>query len=318
MLSFIVPFHNVEKYIEECIRSLYNQDLPYDEYEVIAVNDCSPDHSREIILRLQKLYPTLILIDHIRNKKQAGARNTGVSAANGEYIWFIDSDDYLKPNVLSNLLNVAIENELEILHFDYARVNIDNSIQEYQLNYFTEVVDGNTFFFDEKEIWWKKNVEVWRRLHKRIFLIENGLKFEEDSLYEDVKYSIEVFNKAQRVMHISETPYCYRLNLSSFFNLSPSAIHLIESVKLSLRCLELSENVIFDKRYIPVLNNFARYHFKEVEKILPTLNKKEQIFFYKQIKNLPIYQAKQILKLYKFIALKSLFWKFLFFYLFKH
>ena len=106
-LSFIVPFYNVEPYIEECIRSLYNQDIPQEEYEVICVDDCSPDGSRAIVERLQKEYPTLKLLIHTENKRQGGARNTGMKVAQGIYIWFMDSDDYIKPNCLKDLLERA-------------------------------------------------------------------------------------------------------------------------------------------------------------------------------------------------------------------
>ena len=85
-LSFIVPVYGVEKYIEECIRSLYNQDIPQSEYEVICVDDCSPDGSRAIVERLQTEYPTLHLICHAENKRQGGARNTGLREAKGQYI----------------------------------------------------------------------------------------------------------------------------------------------------------------------------------------------------------------------------------------
>ena len=105
-LSFIVPFYNVEPYIEECIRSLYNQDIPWAEYEVICVDDCSPDGSRAIVERLQKAYPTLRLLKTPENLRQGGARNMGLDVAQGKYIWFVDSDDYIMPNCLKYMLNL--------------------------------------------------------------------------------------------------------------------------------------------------------------------------------------------------------------------
>ena len=82
-LSFIVPFYNVEPYIEECIRSLYAQDISWEEYEVICVDDCSPDGSRAIVERLQKEYPTLKLLTTPENLRQGGARNMGLDIAQG-------------------------------------------------------------------------------------------------------------------------------------------------------------------------------------------------------------------------------------------
>lgn len=316
-VSFIVPFYNVEKYIEQCIRSLYNQDVPLDEYEVIVVNDCSPDNSRDIVLKLKEEFPTLLLIEHANNKKQAGARNTGVKEAKGEYIWFIDSDDFLQPNVLRGLLREATENNLDVLHFDYIRVTDDNDIQEYPVNYSTNVIDGNKFFFDENEIWWKKGVEVWRRLHKRIFLIENKIEFEENSLFEDVKYSIQVFNKTTRCKHVSLSPYNYRLNLNSFFNLAPSGIYLFESVNLAIRCLQLLEEQTLDKRYTLILKDFARYHLFEAKKIFLKLKYNEQKIFDNKIRLVAMDKMNFVLKWNEVIFFKFSLYRRLFSVLYK-
>ena len=140
-LSIIVPFFNVEKYIKECIHSLYSQDIPSDNYEVILVNDCSPDNSREIVVELQKEYPTLTLIDHDKNKKLGGARNSGLKVAKGDYIWFVDSDDFLKPNILNNLLEISYQNNLDVLHFDYYQYNENGEILEYPVTNETNVID---------------------------------------------------------------------------------------------------------------------------------------------------------------------------------
>ena len=125
-LSIIVPIYNVEKYIEECIRSLYSQDIPLEEYEVICVDDCSPDQSASIVERLQKEYPTLKLIRHKRNKKLGGARNTGIKVADGKYIMFVDSDDMLKPDCLKQLINEMETGHDDFIHFNDPGFQIGN------------------------------------------------------------------------------------------------------------------------------------------------------------------------------------------------
>ena len=116
-LSFIVPFYNVEPYIEECIRSLYDQDIPMEEYEVILIDDCSPDGSRAVVERIQQEYPTLRLLTTPENIRQGGARNLGLKYAQGKYIWFVDSDDTIEHNCLSRLLNTAERYDLDMLVF---------------------------------------------------------------------------------------------------------------------------------------------------------------------------------------------------------
>ena len=122
-LSIIVPFYGVEKYIEECIRSLYDQDIPMEEYEVICVDDCSPDGSRAIVERLQKEYPTLRLLTHTENKRQGGARNTALKEARGEYVWFVDGDDTIQSNCLGRLIKTASDNHLDVLRFYFSHTD---------------------------------------------------------------------------------------------------------------------------------------------------------------------------------------------------
>ena len=105
-LSFIVPFYNVEKYIGACLDSLYAQDIPEEEYEVICVDDCSPDNSKSIVKEYQKQHANLVLIEHPSNKGLGAARNTGIRAARGQYLWFIDSDDMVCSNVLSEIFSM--------------------------------------------------------------------------------------------------------------------------------------------------------------------------------------------------------------------
>ncbi|HOU96393.1 MAG TPA: glycosyltransferase family 2 protein [Bacteroidales bacterium] len=277
-LSFIIPTYNAEQHISECIHSLYCQDIPIEDYEVIVVNDCSTDNSKSILIALQNEFPTIKIIDHQTNKKQGGARNTGVKNAMGEYIWFIDSDDYIKPNVLRELLNIVDDYNLDILHFDFTRVFIDGSTEEYPLNSASQVMDGNTFFFDKNEVWWKRNVEVWRRIHKKSFLIENELSFEENvPVYEDVSYSMLAFNKAKRVMHISKSPYYYRFNTDSYLNSNPTANKISDLIKSSLSCLAFCNKLKLPREFILALIEFTQFQIYYAINLSQLLTKSEQI-----------------------------------------
>ena len=120
-LSIIIPFYNVEQYITQCLDSVYNQDIPEEEYEVICVNDASPDNSRDIVKEYQKNHKNLILVEHEVNKKLGAARNTGRRAAQGKYIWNVDSDDMIAPNCLREMLNMCEKSDLDVLIFDNYR-----------------------------------------------------------------------------------------------------------------------------------------------------------------------------------------------------
>lgn len=237
-LSIIVPFYGVEKYIEECIRSLYAQDIPQEEYEVICVDDCSPDGSRAIVERLQKEYSTLRLICHERNKKLGGARNTGLKVAEGQYIWFVDSDDYVSPNVLQTLLKTAENSNLDILQFDYTKGERECQIFDPR----KEICSGETYLFDNKsQRWYDKLSGAWLQIFKREFLVHQKLEFTEEAMYEDTDYLIRAFIEASKVQHVSMFVYNYRVNELSVTESPMTPIKLAWRVNLFARCGDLVE-----------------------------------------------------------------------------
>lgn len=117
-LSFILPCYNVAPYVRRCIESIEHQDIPREEYEVICVDDCSKDTTVEVIKEYQQHYPNIRLICHKVNKTAGGARNTGMDAAKGEYLWFVDPDDSIRENCLGHLLSRAEQMQLDILLFN--------------------------------------------------------------------------------------------------------------------------------------------------------------------------------------------------------
>lgn len=269
-LSIIVPFYNVEKYIEQCIRSLYDQDIPQEEYEVICVDDCSPDGSRAIVERLQAEYPTLRLIIHESNKKLGGARNTGLRAAKGKYIWFVDSDDYIIPNCLGRLLKDAAENKLDMLHFD-CLIDANDIISQNITNYQTmNVVSGTQMFFDQTHIWWKHLVVAWRKIFNRDFLLKNRLFFEEDIMYEDNDFAFRCFMSAFRCKHTNFEPYVYRENPSSVTRVAMSISRLQNWLKVCVVFAKNSNNwgkgdIRFKKEAINFISNQLYKVFNSLE-----------------------------------------------------
>ena len=103
ILSIIIPIYNVEQFIAQCIESIYSQHFPLERFEVIAVNDGTPDHSMDIVKRFAAKYSNLQIINQ-ENKGLSVARNTGMQYAKGDYVWFIDSDDWLSGTMPTEVL----------------------------------------------------------------------------------------------------------------------------------------------------------------------------------------------------------------------
>jgi len=128
-LSIIVPMYKVGPYVEKCLRSLEDQDIPRNDYEIICINDGSPDNSHEVVVHLQKEYENILLIDQ-ENQGVSRARNNGMALATGEYLMMVDPDDFLKPNVLKDRLKVMDEFQLEVGLMGYTILN-ENQVEEY-------------------------------------------------------------------------------------------------------------------------------------------------------------------------------------------
>ena len=184
-LSVIVPVYNMtgEGKLQFCLNSLINQTI--DDYEIIAVDDASTDHSLEVLREYEKRYPHLVrVLAHDVNKRQGGAKNTGLRAARGEWIGFIDSDDWITPDYYEKLLNKAAETGADMVGCDYSLVS------EHNFNV-GQVVQNNTLdqtgvLDDEKH---KKLImrsgSMVVKIYKHSVIKEHQLEFPENIFYED-------------------------------------------------------------------------------------------------------------------------------------
>ncbi len=122
MISIIVPCYNVEKYIDRCVDSLVTQTVGLDEMEIILVNDASTDDTLSHLQKWEKLYPNnIMVITYETNLRQGGARNVGLSYARGEFIGFVDSDDWVEPQMYEFLLKGIEESGCDISRCKYIR-----------------------------------------------------------------------------------------------------------------------------------------------------------------------------------------------------
>lgn len=304
-ISIIVPFYNVESYISQCLDSIYSQDIPEEEYEVICVDDCSPDGSREIVESYAGKHSNLKLVVNKQNRKLGGARNAGMEVAGGEYIWFIDSDDFIEEDVLGTLLKTAEQDSLDILHFNYEgypdpNLPDNNRIAE------TEVMTGSEMFFDKRFVWYHDLVTAWRKLYRRSFLIDNNISFAEHIMFEDNDYAYLVFAYAERVKHISMDSYYYRCNPESITRVTLSPQHISYWMDLCHRLIKVKKRLSNDNKdpqFQSELLKFIRYRFDYAFaslRILPNDERKQACRIMKRQTDLaliPLVSKKKVLKL---------------------
>lgn len=215
LLSIIVPIYNVEPYLRKCVNSLLNQDLPKEDYEIILVDDGSPDRCGEICDEYASRYGNIRVI-HRKNGGLSAARNSGIEIARGKYIQFVDSDDYLEPNVEKSLVEKMESENLDILRFNYQNVNEKgdvfdpNKAGKLYVDYRDEVCDGTTFLNERQgPACYAVQFMLKTELVKSIPL------FMESIYFEDVEWTPRVLTAANRVTSESKIIYNYLVRQGS-------------------------------------------------------------------------------------------------------
>ena len=216
-LSYIVPVYKVEKYLNECVDSILAQTM--DDYEVILVNDGSPDNCPAMCVGYEVRYPDRIRVVHKKNGGLASARNAGLRVAKGDYIFFVDSDDYLKEDRVKELYDAAVSFDADVLQTSYHVLNEENGEESIVRTSF-ETDRLLTHSDMERELCYVSSkmriTYVWRNLYKRKFLKENKITFEDDLLMvEDGPFNMEAYSKAERFVAVDIPTLCYRLRKGS-------------------------------------------------------------------------------------------------------
>ena len=230
ILSFIVPVYNVAPYLRKCVDSLIHQD--YDDYEIILVDDGSTDDSGaicdEYALKSQKSkvksqeYP-LIKVIHQKNRGLSVARNAGIAAATGEYICFVDSDDYWKENVLGGLMAQIEQDKLDVLRYDYQNVNERYEVFEPNktpryIDTKNEVVDGETYLNTRMGYACYAVMFILRRdliISDGISNPSNNVLFTEGIHFEDTEWLPRMMLAAKRINSTTTTVYNYLVRQGS-------------------------------------------------------------------------------------------------------
>ena len=215
-LSIVVPVYNVEAYLKKCVDSLLAQDLPRDEFEIILVDDGSTDSSGAMCDAFAVAHGNIRVI-HQPNKGLSGARNTGIAVATGKYIQFVDSDDYLNPDVLGALVGQMEEQDLDILRFNYQNVNEAGEVFEPNkyskpfVDFSNEVCDGVTFLNERLGF----ACYACQFIVKASILRRDGNGFREGIYYEDVEWTPRILLQAERAASTDTIVYNYLFRNSS-------------------------------------------------------------------------------------------------------
>ncbi|MFG2010844.1 CDP-glycerol glycerophosphotransferase family protein [Micromonospora sp. NPDC048868] len=208
LISFVVPAYRVQGYLRECLDSILGQ--PVTDIEVIGVDDCSPDDSGEILTEYAARDPRMRAVRLTENVGLGPARNIGLDRAAGEYVWFVDGDDWLAPECLTEVVARLRATRPDVLLVDHVRTHWNDATSRSAMaEVFPEPPGEETFRLRDRPETLRLLHTAWNRLVRRQFLIEEGLRFA-PGWYEDVSFSYPVLMAAERIGVLDRVCVNYR------------------------------------------------------------------------------------------------------------
>lgn len=193
-ISVIIPCHNSEKYLSICMDSLIQQTIGMQELEIILIDDASADHTRELLLDYEKAYPDSVMVILLeQNQMQGGARNVALQYASGEYLLFLDSDDWIVPDALRKLYLAAIEQTADVVEF----LNRDVYSKEEEVASTKSDMPNELLVIDNEEIRRQfllgyrpeSTLGCWNKLYRTLLVREHNLQFAERVAFEEPPFT---------------------------------------------------------------------------------------------------------------------------------
>lgn len=278
--SVIIPVYNVEKFIGKCLDSVFQQ--TYSDYEIVAVNDGSTDSSLKILENYQINNPKLKIISQ-KNKGLGGARNTGISNAKGEFLIFLDSDDYIATNMLETLDYYLSEYKLDILVFDCIQVDLEGNVLKYP------TIDQYSDHYTDltKKQFLSLEPTACTKIYRKTLYTEHFIKFPEKLWYEDLATIFKLIPYTKRIGYLKEALYYYVQQSESITHSSNTyrMLEIISAINSNVEFFkkiglwedfyaELEWNAILHGLYYSSLRLFScGFKRKEINRIFEYVNK---------------------------------------------
>ncbi len=261
-ISIIIPVYNSEHYLNDCLDSIIRQDLKQEEYEVVVINDGSTDNSLDIIEKYRSRFVNFIVYSQ-HNQGLSVARNKGIELARGEYIFFVDSDDWIGDNCISVISEKCINENLDILRIVAANVIDGTPIKRYELNTSSCPLKGFDIFNKETVVCAPFTI------YNRAFLLEKHLSFYPGIFHEDGEFTPRAYYYAQRAGTLNLVCYFVRqtpnsitrkVNIKKPFDI----IVVAKSLHIFSHNIGKKERTLFSYRIAHALN-FAFFQMQNMD-----------------------------------------------------
>lgn len=284
-VTVAIAVYNVEKYIEKCVNSALNQDFE-GEYEVLVVDDCGKDNSISIVEQIAATHPNggrIRIVHHEQNIGTGAARNTSINEAKGEYICFMDGDDYMAPNAVRLLYEAMLSNSADIVMGNHQRVYPDGNMGGAS-NYRPGIVKSDYALAQ----WMKEKntnyypVATWNKLFRISFLRDNCICCVPWHRQEDIFFALQTAFFTKTIVTIPEVTYNWAVVNGSCTNSEVTEWHLNQYIDILNRCLSLCKEKEkekpekFSKEIYWIITNRFLYGFITQNTIKSSLLSKKQ------------------------------------------
>lgn len=290
-LSVIVPVYNVERFLPRCLDSLLRQGLSADEYEVICVNDGSPDNSAQILDEYQQKHPDIFKVITQENQGLGGARNTGTAQAQGEYVTYLDSDDYITDNAYSFLLEQFCQDKPDVLCYDYMLIYTDGKALQRNSSY----PEGKiTFDGDGVDAYNQSHLPfVWSKFYKRDFLERYKIKSHIVSCQDEI-FNFDVFRHHPHTRIVSCNVCRYEMGNMNSIQRTTNKKKALKTMDDMFTNIDYVCGYMKDETWemkpatIRDINNFLYVYYKKLAMVF--LSWKEWRHYRQKLDGIPSYQ----------------------------
>lgn len=277
-ISVIVPVFNKQQYLKECLDSLISQSLK--DIEIICVDDGSTDNSPSIIEEYSNTDKRIRTFSQ-ENSGPGSARNRGLKESVGEYVAFIDADDWIEEDALEKTYDDAIVNESDLVLFN-ALEHLPENVTKARV-YYPESIEGSFNYTEHPDLIMNNYQIVCTKIHRRTFLEENDIHFDENGLFEDVFFHVKSIVKSCRISYINEFLYNYRridLNTRQFNSIRSKKCVTFLDISNAVQSLLIDE-VIYDSYE----ENFFKFKVTEIRNLFNNINDDYKNDFYHLIRD---------------------------------
>lgn len=281
-VSVIVPIYNAEKFLDKCLHSIVTQSYPY--LEIICVNDGSTDESPEIIEKYRKRDSRIVVINQ-ENKGLSAARNAGTDKASGNYITYVDADDFIEVNMIEVMLKNIITYDTDIVfeavwpYDDLTKTRLPKEVPYFTLSWIDSSFDNRAFSYTELlDELFLLPVMAWAKLYNAEFLKKSGVRFPDGLIYEDNIFFFGLLFKTNKISIDRRQLYNYRLNVRNSIINSPKK-RVFDMIEIMDRLEALLKKQPF---YESIKLDFLLYRINSLMRPLKFLGgKTERKYFYK-------------------------------------